>query len=202
MLFRFLFFVVVVVVVYLLLFELKNVYSDTHSTIRTGEWQKHFHPADFWKQDYFFFGLSISNKLSHKKTKFFQISFLTIYIFCLHKRIFEPKKHLSFLFEFFSFSFFQFLSSVFLRRLLWIFLGFPTQRVYHETLQNFVLNSVFNLFSNYLWNNDKTIKTPGFYYNAHLHNLLKTNVSLLTEIQYLQTEPCEKVTHTNESMML
>ena len=25
--------------------------------MRAGEWQKKFHPADFWKQDYFFLAL-------------------------------------------------------------------------------------------------------------------------------------------------
>ena len=49
------------------------------------------------------------------------------------------------------------------------------------------------------------MKTPGFCDNAHLHICsicLRLDVSLLTEIQYLQIEPSEKETHTNESIML
>ena len=48
-------------------------------------------------------------------------------------------------------------------------------------------------------------KTPGFYDNAHLHVCsicLRLFVSSLKEIQYLQIEPSEKGTHTNESLML
>ena len=43
-----------VLFVCLLFFEIKNVYSDTHSTMRACEWLKNFHLADFRKQDYFF----------------------------------------------------------------------------------------------------------------------------------------------------
>ena len=39
------------VVTFLLFFELKNVYSDTYSTTRSGEWQNNFHPADSRKQE-------------------------------------------------------------------------------------------------------------------------------------------------------
>ena len=35
-------------------FEMKNVYSDAHSTIRVGKWNIFFHPTDFGKQDCFF----------------------------------------------------------------------------------------------------------------------------------------------------
>ena len=34
-----------------LFFEIKNVYSDTHSTMQAGKWQKTFYPADFRNQD-------------------------------------------------------------------------------------------------------------------------------------------------------
>ena len=34
----------------------KTIYSDTHSTMRADEWWKNFHPADFRKQDFFFYG--------------------------------------------------------------------------------------------------------------------------------------------------
>ena len=37
------------------LFETKNIYSDTHATVRSGEWWKIFHLANFRKQDNFFF---------------------------------------------------------------------------------------------------------------------------------------------------
>ena len=40
-------------------FEIKNVYSDSHLTMWTGEWQKHFYPADFQKQDYFFWSMRV-----------------------------------------------------------------------------------------------------------------------------------------------
>ena len=53
--------------------------------------------------------------------------------------------------------------------------------------------------------NDKILKTPGFYENAHLliySICLRHYVSSLTEIQYLQIEPSEKGHHINESMML
>ena len=33
----------------------KYIYSNTHSTVRVGEWWKNFHQADLRKQDYFFF---------------------------------------------------------------------------------------------------------------------------------------------------
>ena len=49
------------------------------------------------------------------------------------------------------------------------------------------------------------MKILGFYNNAHLHICsicLRFDVSSLIEIQYLQIEPSEKGTHTNESMML
>ena len=39
-----------------LFFLMKNIFSDTHSTRRTGEWQKN--PTDFRKQDYFFLALT------------------------------------------------------------------------------------------------------------------------------------------------
>ena len=35
----------------------KNIYSDTHSTMRAVERWKKFHPTDFRKQDYFFMAL-------------------------------------------------------------------------------------------------------------------------------------------------
>ena len=38
----------------LLLFFFFLFFFDTNSTVRVGERQKRFHPADFWKQDYFF----------------------------------------------------------------------------------------------------------------------------------------------------
>ena len=40
-----------VLVFFLFFFEIKNVYSDTHSTMQAGEWQKVFYPADFRNQD-------------------------------------------------------------------------------------------------------------------------------------------------------
>ena len=46
------------------------------------------------------------------------------------------------------------------------------------------------------------LKTPGFYDNANLLDLLRLDASSLTEIQYLQTESSDEETHTNESMML
>ena len=52
--------------------------------------------------------------------------------------------------------------------------------------------------------NGKTIKALDFYDNAHLHICLiclRLAVSSLSKIQYLQIEPNEKGTHTNESMM-
>ena len=53
--------------------------------------------------------------------------------------------------------------------------------------------------------NVKTIKTPAFLDNAHLHICLiciRLDVSSLTEIQYLLIEPNEKRTHSNERMIL
>ena len=53
--------------------------------------------------------------------------------------------------------------------------------------------------------NGKTIKTPGFYNNTYLHICsicLRLDVSSLSEIQYLQTEPSEKETHINKRVML
>ena len=41
-----------------LVFEIKNIYSDTHSTIRAGEWQKKFYPAPY---DYYNHSAFISN---------------------------------------------------------------------------------------------------------------------------------------------
>ena len=49
------------------------------------------------------------------------------------------------------------------------------------------------------------MKTPGFYDNSHLHICsicLRLIVSSLTKNQYLQIEPGQKGTHTNENMML
>ena len=49
------------------------------------------------------------------------------------------------------------------------------------------------------------MKTRGFYNDAYLHICsigLRLAVSSVTEIQYLQIEPSEKRSHTNESMML
>ena len=40
-------------------FLIINMYSDTHSTMREGQWKK-IHPPDFWKQDYFFDTISKS----------------------------------------------------------------------------------------------------------------------------------------------
>ena len=37
-----------------LFFEIKNIYSDTHSTMRAGEWKYFFRPADFRKEGYLF----------------------------------------------------------------------------------------------------------------------------------------------------
>ena len=51
----------------------------------------------------------------------------------------------------------------------------------------------------------KTIKSPIFYDNAHLHICLiclRLDVPSLTKIQYLQIEPSKKRTLTNESLML
>ena len=48
-----------VAVVCLLLFKIKNVYSDTHSTMRGVELQKKFHPVDFRKLGYFFLGPTV-----------------------------------------------------------------------------------------------------------------------------------------------
>ena len=74
---------------------------------------------------------------------------------------------------------------------------------------NFVANSSWQMaqkfFSFWLWINSKTIKTPGFYDDAHLHICsicLRLDVFSLTEIQYLQNELSEKGTHTIESMTL
>ena len=54
----------------------------------------------------------------------------------------------------------------------------------------------------WLWIN---YKNACFYDNAHFYICLicwRLNVSSLTKIQYLQIEPSEKRTHTNENMML
>ena len=40
-------------------FLIINMYSDTHSTMREGQWKK-IHPPDFWEQDYFFDTISKS----------------------------------------------------------------------------------------------------------------------------------------------
>ena len=45
------------------------------------------------------------------------------------------------------------------------------------------------------------MKTPGFHNDAHLHICsigLRLVVSSMTEIQYLQIEPSEKRSHTND----
>ena len=54
----------------------------------------------------------------------------------------------------------------------------------------FVLHFVHlsKLDQRFSWINGETIKTPGFYHNAHLHiysTCLRLDVSSLTEIQYL-----------------
>ena len=64
--FWFLFFSFVCLFVCLMLFRIKNVYSDTHSTMGAVEWWKNFHPTDFRKQDYFFwpyYSLLFPNKI-------------------------------------------------------------------------------------------------------------------------------------------
>ena len=50
----FAFFSIVFFSLFVCFFEIKNMYSDTHLTMRVGEVLKNFHPPDFRKQDYFF----------------------------------------------------------------------------------------------------------------------------------------------------
>ena len=50
----FCFFVFLFFFIAFLLFEIKNICSDTNSIMLAGEKLKLFHPADFRKQDYFF----------------------------------------------------------------------------------------------------------------------------------------------------
>ena len=44
--------------VFVFLLEIKNIYSDTHRTMRASKLWKNFNPPDFRKQDYLFFGLT------------------------------------------------------------------------------------------------------------------------------------------------
>lgn len=53
-----------------------------------------------------------------------------------------------------------------------------------------------------LWTHGKTLKTPGFYNNAPLGDLLRLDVLSLTEIEYLKIRLSEKETHTNRRVML
>ena len=57
----FYFFCILVFLLVRFFFKINNMYSDTHSTVRAGEWQKIFHPALFWKSAgcVSWFGLSV-----------------------------------------------------------------------------------------------------------------------------------------------
>ena len=57
----FYFFCILVFLLACFFFKISNIYSNTHSTVRAGEWQKIFHPALFWKSAgcVSWFGLSV-----------------------------------------------------------------------------------------------------------------------------------------------